>query len=130
MGIELTHREINETQDYLNQVLRTEAAHQNTQFMKGKTEGAITKVTHEQRLASNGDKPDPHKKKKCYRCGKQRHAATDCLVKDSNATSVGAKATFAAKVCRTKIIINLTECIETNLPPSAHMDNVIFRVEN
>ena len=107
-----------------------EAAHQNTQFMKGKTEGAISKVTHEQRLASNGDKPDPHKKKKCYHCGKKGHAATDCPFKDSNATSVGVNATFAAKVCRTKGIINLTECIETDLPPSAHMDNVIFRIGN
>ena len=107
-----------------------EVAHQNTQFMKGKTEGAISKVTHEQRLASNGDKLDPRKKKKYYRCGKQKHAATDCLFKDSNATSVGAKTIFASKVCHTKGIINLTECIETNLPPSAHMDNVIFTAGN
>ena len=105
-----------------------EAAHQNRQFMKGKTEGAISKVTHEQRSASNGDKPDPYKKRKCYCCGKQGHAATDCPFQDSKCHKCGRQG-HLAKVCRTKGM-NLTECIETDLPPSAHMDNVIFRVGN
>ena len=60
-----------------------EAAHQNTQFMKEKTEGAISKVTHEQRSANTGDKSEQHKRKKCYRYGKQGHAAAECLFKDS-----------------------------------------------
>ena len=105
-----------------------EASHQNTQFMKGKTECTISKVTHEQRSASNVDKPDFCKKRKCYRCGKQGHAGTDCPFKDSKCHKCGRQG-HLAKVCRTKGI-NLTERIETHLPPSAHMDNVIFRVGN
>ena len=105
-----------------------EAAHQNTQFMKGKTEGAISKVTHEQRSAGNGDKPDPHKKKKCYRCGRQGHAAADCQFKDSKCHKCG-KIGHIVKVCRIKGV-NLTECIKMDLPPSAHIDDVIFRVDN
>ena len=104
------------------------ADHQNTQFMKGKTEGAISKIIHEQRSASNGDKPNPRKKRKCYRCGMQGHAATDCPFKDSKCHKCGRQG-HLAKVSRAKGI-NLTECIETDLPPSAHMDNVIFRVGN
>ena len=87
-----------------------------------------SKVTHEQRSASNGDKPDSRKKRKCYHCGKQEHAATDCPFKDSKCHKYGRQG-HLAKVCCTKGI-NLTQCIETDLPPSVHMDNIIFRVGN
>ena len=44
-----------------------EAAHQNTQLMKGKVEGAISKVTQKQSSTSNPDKQEQYKKKKpCY----------------------------------------------------------------
>ena len=105
-----------------------EAAHQNTQLLKGKTEGAISKVTHEQRLTSNSDKPEQSKKKKCYRCGKHGHAAADCTFKDSKCHECGKKG-HIAKVCHTKGV-NLTECVETDLLPGAHTDDVIFRVGN
>ena len=64
------------------------AAHQNTQFTKEKTEDAISKVPHEQRSANTGKKSEQHKRKKCYRCGKQGHAAAECQLKIVNATSV------------------------------------------
>ena len=58
-----------------------EAAHQNTQLMKRKAEGIITKVSHEQKSTGNSDKQK--KKKPCYCCGKPGHAASDCTFKDS-----------------------------------------------
>ena len=100
-----------------------EAAHQNNPFMKGKTEGPISKVTHEQRSANTGDKSEQHKRKKCYCCGKQGHAAAECQFKNFKCHKCG-KIGHIAKVCRTKGV-NLTECIETD--PS---DDVIFKVDN
>ena len=66
-----------------------EAAHLNTQFMKGKTEGAISKVTHDQRSANTGDKSEQHKRKKCYRCGKQGHTAAEYPFKGSKCHKCG-----------------------------------------
>ena len=66
-----------------------EAAHQNTQLMKGKMEGAISRVTREQNSTNSSDKQEQHKKKKpCYRCGKQGHSAT---FKDSKYHKCGKK---------------------------------------
>ena len=105
-----------------------EAAHQNTQFMKGKAEGTIGKVTHEQKSTSSSDKQEQSKKKKCYRCGKHGHAAADCTFKDSKCHKCGKKG-HIAKVCHTKGV-HLTQCIETDLPPSAHTEDVVFRLGN
>ena len=59
---------------------------------------------------------------------RQGHAAADCQFKDSKCHKCG-KIGHIAKVCRMKGV-NLTECIKTDLPPSAHIDDVIFRVDN
>ena len=40
-----------------------EAAHQNTQLMKGKVEGAISKVIQEQNLTNSFDKQEQYKMK-------------------------------------------------------------------
>ena len=101
-----------------------EAAHQNTQLMKGKVEGVISKVTQEQTSTNSFDKQEQYKKKKpCYRCGKQGHSAADCTFKDSNCHKCGKKG-HIAKVCRTKKT-SRTQWVETE-----ENNDVIFRVGN
>ena len=69
-----------------------------------------------------------HTRKKCCHCGKQGHAAADCQFKDSICHKCG-KLGHITKVCHIKSV-TLTECIETDLLPSAHTDDVVFRVDN
>ena len=102
-----------------------EAAHQNTQLMKGKVEGTISKVTQEQNSMNSSDKQEQHKKKMpCYRCGKQGHSAADCTFKDSNCLKCGKKG-HITKVCHTKRT-NHTQWVGTDV----NNDDVIFRVGN
>ena len=75
---------------------------------------------------NTGDKSEQHKRKKCYCCGKQGHAAAECSFKDSKCHKCG-KVSHIVKVCRTKGV-NVTECIETD--PSAHIDDFVFKVDN
>ena len=52
-----------------------EAAHKNTQLMKGRQEGTISRVSHDQKSTGNSGKREQSKRKKpCYRCGKAGHA--------------------------------------------------------
>ena len=101
-----------------------EAAHQNTQLMKGKVEGVIIKVTQEQNPTNSVDKQEQYKKKKhSFRCGKPGHSVADCTFKDSYCHKCGKKG-HIAKVCRTKRTGH-TQWVETD-----ESNDVIFRVGN
>ena len=94
-----------------------EAAHQNTQLMKGRPEGTISRVSHDQESTGNSSKQEQSKRKKlCYRCGKAGHAPSDCTFKDSNCRTCGRKG-HIAKVCHSKKV-NLADCVETEQSPS------------
>ena len=106
-----------------------EAVHRNTQLMKGRPEGTISRVFHDQKSTGNSGKREQSKRKKpCYCCGKAGHAPSDCTFKDSNSHTCGGKG-HIAKVCHSKKV-NLADCVETEQSLSAHTDNFIFRVEN
>ena len=92
-----------------------EAPNQYSELMKGKPEGTISKVSHNQKSVGNSGKWEQFKKKEpCYCCGKQGHAPRKATV------------TLVVKRPHSKSMphpknVNLAGCVKTDQSPSGHI---------